>query len=213
MTELFFNFFKQVEYRLGAGGIFLISAGAIVLMFIVQTLICSLCSGYGFRRRACYLLYVGGICVLEYAIESKMQSEGFVILTLGLGLVLCSVLMLLPKRVVKANSEQIELARFLDRLATAPVNSVNRSRTFNGNIYTEQESKTKTSDDEVDFSHVKSVLSRLSYYSLTPSDKKQVNELECALNEAESGAISPIVKSRINDGLGALLKIMSKYGI
>lgn len=213
MTELFFNFFKQVEYRLGAGGLFLISAGAIVLMFIVQTLICSLCSGYGFRRRACFLLYVCGICVLQYAIESQMQSAGFVIFSLGLGLALCSVLMLLPKRAVKTTSEQIELARFLDRLATAPVSEVNRARTFNGNIYTEQESAPKPSDDEVDFSHVKSVLSRLSYYSLTPSDKKQVNDLESALNEAEYGKISPMVKSRINDGLGALLKIMSKYGI
>ncbi len=77
-----------------------------------------------------------------------------------------------------------------------------------------KENSARTAKDfELDFSHVKSVISRLSYYDLKDTDKRQVKELENALLCAERGKFDINVKSRINDGLGALLKIMSKYGI
>ena len=65
----------------------------------------------------------------------------------------------------------------------------------------------------LDFSHVKNVLSRLDYFSLSPADKRQVKELEATLVLAEQGDFSDVVKERVNDGLGSLLKIMSKYGV
>lgn len=74
--------------------------------------------------------------------------------------------------------------------------------------------KGKTAADYgLDFSHVKNVLSRLDYFSLSPADKRQVKELEATLVLAEQGDFSDVVKDRVNDGLGSLLKIMSKYGV
>ena len=52
----------------------------------------------------------------------------------------------------------------------------------------------------------------MEYYNLTPNDKRQVKDLECAINQGEV-QLTPSLKEKINDGLGALLKIMSKYGI
>lgn len=61
--------------------------------------------------------------------------------------------------------------------------------------------------------HAASVIEKLSYYDLTPSDLKQVDELELVINQAEREGVTPANKERINDGLSELLKIMSKYAV
>ena len=53
----------------------------------------------------------------------------------------------------------------------------------------------------------------MQYYPLTPADKRQVSDLDSAIIGAESIGLNDDAKNRINDGLGALLKIMSKYGV
>lgn len=70
--------------------------------------------------------------------------------------------------------------------------------------------KTET---EIDFTHVKNVIERLNYYNLGPTDKRTVNDLANNVSQAENGEFTPELKEKINDGLGALLKIMSKYGV
>ena len=67
--------------------------------------------------------------------------------------------------------------------------------------------------NEINYSHIKNVLERLNYFSLKESDKRQVRELEYALCECEKGNVSPLLRSKVNDGLGALLKMMAKYGV
>lgn len=71
----------------------------------------------------------------------------------------------------------------------------------------------KEKECELDFSHVKNILKRLEYYNLSSLDAKQVAELKSALYQAETCGVNKDIKSKINDGLGALLKIMSKYGV
>ena len=68
-------------------------------------------------------------------------------------------------------------------------------------------------NSEVDFSHVKNVISRLEYYTLTQLEKRQVEDLKRYVLEAERGNFDRDLKGKINDGLGWLLKIMSKYGV
>ncbi len=68
-------------------------------------------------------------------------------------------------------------------------------------------------EDAIDYSHVKGILDRLDYFSLSPSDKKQVRELKTYLAEAEEGEADADLRDKLNDGLGALLKIMSRYGV
>ena len=65
---------------------------------------------------------------------------------------------------------------------------------------------------DVDFSHVKNVIDRLSYFNLTSNDRRQIKELELSLIDAETNGYTIDVKEKINAGLGSLLKIMSKYG-
>ena len=80
-------------------------------------------------------------------------------------------------------------------------------------ITARQEKEPSIKPDFPDFTHVKSVVERLTYFPLTASDKKQVQELERTIVRAENGEDTPELKNKINDGLGALLKIMSKYGV
>ncbi len=71
----------------------------------------------------------------------------------------------------------------------------------------------KKEEREVDFSHVKNILARLDYFSLSNADKRAVGELENFLDLAENGDNSKEVKLKVNEGLSSLLKIMSKYGV
>jgi hypothetical protein len=64
-----------------------------------------------------------------------------------------------------------------------------------------------------DFTHVNNVIERLNQFQLTPFDKKQVKELEINIATLKREGNNPEIKSKLNDGLSALLKIMSKYGV
>ena len=62
-------------------------------------------------------------------------------------------------------------------------------------------------------SHVKNILKRLDYFDLSQADRRQVRELETAIFQAERRFDDDDAKEKLNDGLGALLKIMAKYGV
>lgn len=66
---------------------------------------------------------------------------------------------------------------------------------------------------DLDFTHVKNILARLEYYSLSSQEKRQVEQLKSYVLDAERGKDDPNLKGKINDGLGALLKIMAKHGV
>lgn len=61
-----------------------------------------------------------------------------------------------------------------------------------------------------DFSHVKNIIERLNAFPLTTMDKKQIKDLENAIILIENGQQEDY---GINDELGALLKMMAKYGV
>ena len=61
-----------------------------------------------------------------------------------------------------------------------------------------------------DFTHVKNVIERLNSFPLTVGDKKQIKELEDAIIMIENGLED---EYSLGDELGALLKIMAKYGV
>ena len=73
--------------------------------------------------------------------------------------------------------------------------------------------KKEENKSELDFTHVKNVMEKMEYYKLSPTDKKQIKDLESAVYCAENGVFNQEIKNRINDGLGALLKIMAKHGV
>lgn len=76
----------------------------------------------------------------------------------------------------------------------------------------EKEEQDELKKFELDFSHVKNVMAKLNYFNLSASDRAQLNELEQALYYAQNVGYDKKVKEKINEGLGALLKIMAKHG-
>ena len=72
--------------------------------------------------------------------------------------------------------------------------------------------KENIKDCDVDFSHVRQVVEKLSKVELSSMEKEQVQELENAVNEAEQGGEN-LLTDKINNGLSALLKIISNYDI
>ncbi|MDY6367269.1 MAG: hypothetical protein SPL13_01965 [Clostridia bacterium] len=66
---------------------------------------------------------------------------------------------------------------------------------------------------QIDFTHVKNVIERLSHYDVNPTEKKRIEDLKDVLLYAENRKITLSEKEKINDGLSFLLKIMSKYGV
>lgn len=75
----------------------------------------------------------------------------------------------------------------------------------------QDEPETKA-EGEINFTHVKNVLERLSCYNLSATEKRQIKELQFSVYEAENGGDTEANRIAINDGLGAVLKIMAKYG-
>lgn len=77
----------------------------------------------------------------------------------------------------------------------------------------EKSSEESCEKKEIDFSHVKNIIERLKYYNLNTSEKKQIKDLLSDVREAECGNDTEEKKNSINEGLGGLLKIMSKYHV
>ncbi len=72
---------------------------------------------------------------------------------------------------------------------------------------------TRRNQTDADYSHVKNIIERLSFYELNAQEKKLVGELNTYVNRAENGEDTFSLKEKISDGLGGLLKIMAKYNL
>lgn len=66
---------------------------------------------------------------------------------------------------------------------------------------------------KTDYSHVRSIIEKLSFYQLNAQERKSVNDLKTSVISAENGDDSAVMKERISEGLGGLLKIMAKYNV
>ena len=235
MTELFNIFFKTVERALGAGGLFLIFSFIDLVIFAFSAIFLRFFDCNRVAIRVKFMLAVISVCIAElaFAILCK-HTQGFVLLTLAIGTAL-----FIGLTSIRANEErkkQKELVKLIDEKISENKHFPNdcggmvknskadecvikkqpRMQEICSNIY-EQHSNCGGNHYrekcEIDFSHAKSILSRLDCVPLSASDRRKVKDLEHTVIQAESGEYNPQTKSKINDGLGALLKIMSKYGI
>lgn len=222
MTDFIYDFFTRAFNALGSSGIFLISVSLLTVAYIYLILRALLTSQYGMKRRIWFFPLALGICVMNFACLTA--SSMLALLVVAISLFYIAGTFAVPNREGKIKREQRELVRFIDE----QIKSVVIPPKYESNIpqntpqreVVEQIKETETppkkedaSKYSLDFQHVRSVITRLDAYGLSPSDKKQVRDLETALSLAENGDFTPIIKSKINDGLGALLKIMSKYGV
>lgn len=142
-----------------------------------------------------------------------------------------AAVLLLPLKIFseknKERKEEKELIRYIDGEIKKESAEMESGCGDNAAVLRKSETERKTAEiikcegqrenppenDGINFSHVKSVIERLEYFDLTAADKKQIETLKDNLNSAENFGFTPEKKSKINDGLSGLLKIMSKYGV
>ena len=228
MTERFLSFFSYVDKVLGGAGVFLVCVLAIFLLAIITVFFALFKRDFNFKKRIYFFLLSTAIILSEYALSFYISGgQGLTFITAAAFLVFSlpvftinkkedaaakELVKLLDQKILKANSfsqPEIEIIQpneqakeeFLTPQTPPKSTAVNLSK------------KEKTISKELDFTHVKNVIARLDFYGLSPSEKKLVEGLKEAISSAESNNLDQNVKSKINDGLGALLKIMSKYGI
>ena len=164
------------------------------------------------------------------------KQISYLILTVASCFLGLSICLFLPAKKVEISQEKRSLAQFLDRCAKAQKRVENLSDTqvdslekqrgiMSSKIFSSPIKISCKSDkashcenpnkdnDEIDFSHIKGILERLDYYPLKDQDKKSAKELEKAILDAEENGLDMALKQTINEGLGALLKIMAKYAV
>ena len=201
-------------------GAFLICGGFIAVGFLINFVLSLSIRGYGKLKRIWFVfLSLAANCIFA-ALSVIKNCVELSLLLAGITLIFFAVALCLPKRKLKVLNEHRELARFIDgatQKRSFEQHAPFASETKNSFMKTAQQRYVEPMADkkeyELDFEHVKSVLSRLEYFNLSPSDKRQVGELERSISVAERNGADQETKSIINDGLGALLKIMSKYGV
>lgn len=219
------SFFKNFITKLSGEGLFLISLTMMTIGLACSLIISLFNRNYTKRGRIWYCLLVGSLVAGQTAFTLICDfSLGYVFLTASVGILFSIPVFFISRKNKGVKQEERELVRFLDRqINRAPQNpfeeevpskvydDLNCKRISTINAEPVQEKTIKP--DVPDFTHVKSVVERLTYFPLTATDKKQVKELERTIVRAENGEDTPELKNKINDGLGALLKIMSKYGV
>lgn len=226
MLELFLfslkDFIKTIDINL----IFYICLSAIFILTIICLFITVFKLRYSVKNRLWLIFSCLGIMAIELWAELiKDTNTLYFLIMIGVVAILSSIIMFIPERGKIASAEQKSLAKFLDSCANNTISkkgetyicedNLNKSNVLYSPIVTiKAEEKIENNNaEEIDFSHVKNILSRLEYYPLKEQDKKTTRELENAINFAEENGLNVQLKENINDGLGALLKIMSKYAI
>lgn len=227
MKGSFSAFLESFCSAFGVDGFFYFFCGIEIVLFIVCLLILSLSrktrkkdvkTGF-ILSSAVNFLFLQGLLSLQ---EQK-NTVFFVLVPLALVLLCYIPIALVKGKFCKPKKKESELIKQLGEQAKKETDgggnfcikreNVDVLRTASMEIEPEIAANSRSGEDELDFSHVKNILKRLEYYNLTSVDAKQVSELKSALYQAERYGTDREIKSKINDGLGALLKIMSKYGV
>ena len=216
MNGLFYNVLNKVIGFLGVDGVFVVSFSLLSLTFVLSLILIRVKKIEGFKSRLCFLFVAIGVTTVQAGVEILFGGFGFSVITLGVSFIYCAVLFL-PVKSRKYTPEQIDLARKLieksGEKTLKDTNVVKEKPVEKICVKEKNATDENVSDRELDFLHVKNVLKRMEYYTLSQNDRRQVKDLESAIVEAERGELTYEIKRRINDGLGALLKLMSKYGI
>ena len=233
MAELFSyidNFFKNT---IDNCALFLICFLIISIIFFIALFLCLFCKSFSNKNRFTLLLFCLTVILFQTSIIiTGNKNIGYALLNLSI----CGfyfIIIFSVKNRKKERDNQRSFVRYIDE-------QIHNNSSFSGQSneidlsskgdleddidFTEKPSITQRNQEpiykdkkekksDIDFTHVKNVLSRLEYFPLSTQDKKQVKELESAILIAETGENSRENKIKINDCLGALLKIMSKYGV
>ncbi len=209
ILKIFNDYFSSVGHQKA----FIICTVILVFAFILNLSLAIFRSGYTLSKRVWFLLLgLSGHSFL-YLLQSYHGRNIYSQVYFSLFFAFSTLCFSVRVRYKKVKESEKKLISYIDsKIKEGENHAKEKTAIYKPSIerrsYAEED---KLSD--INFSHVKSILERLSYYSLKESDKKQARELEFALNECERGNDTPLMRSKVNDGLSALLKIMAKYGV
>ena len=227
MTQIVLSFIKKIPDILSAQKTFVLLLALVISGFVLNVLLIFLVNDYT-RKNRVWFVFLSMASVLfqtAWCVYFKISAV-YPIALAGV----CNFLFIpafIPSgRRRKLKKEERELARFLEQ-KIQQAKDVEVPIKENFSTESPLQSQTPFTVDKIvakpilppqietppDFSHVKSVLERLNYFPLSPNEKKQAKELEITVRRIESGENTPELKNRVNDGLGALLKIMAKHGV
>lgn len=220
MKNIFSNSINLIYENLSAKAIFLLSIIIISIFFIIALIKSLHVRGYGIKKRIWFIIFSLGVLACQLGvIKLKEFNVGGFYLALGLSVILYIPILCIRERKVNVTKEQSEFIKNLTKHSSA-INNITsiKSRPKTESILRcEKETMLPTPDFnnqfQLSFQHVKKVIEKLNYYGLSSADKKTVLELSDAIEQAEQGGFNQNLKIKINDGLGALLKIMSKHGV
>ena len=223
------NFIGKITLELAlVGGLLLIAIGGVTLVALTLSK-----RNYTVKNRLWFLVYSASIilCFIGCMVVKKTFS-GYLFVVFGEVVFWLAFLLFMPPKSA-CKKEEKELVRFIDsELKRAGINQEENQfdqQDFNEyskendletptpskvkSILQSAEPKNSEKEDSPNFSHVKKIIEKLGFFPLTPSDKRQVKELEITIKRIEDGEDGAFIKNKANDALGALLKIMSKYGV
>lgn len=183
----------------------LFSGDAVMVAAFALALVLALAKeNFGLKKRFFYVAVLGGVFLAETAIF--FRDEAFIRyadLSFALGVLLTVPLILVPVKKPRVKEEK-ELIELID----------GEIKKKDPGDFSEKPSENRApACGAVNFSHVRGIIGRTGFYPLTEAEKRSVRELTALIGEAERGEEHPDTESRINDGLGELLKIMAKYGV
>ena len=222
MSKLFLFSLTEIFSQISLDLLVLVINAVIIFASVVCIILSIVKSRYGVKNRLWIVFFMVGINLVQTWIELVVNGRiQHLFLTVGICVCLLSIILFLPQKHTRITEPQRNLARFISNSITEKKqldaladDFPKESKVISSPIIkTEPKSAPNNNKNEIEFSHVKSVLNKLEYYPLKEQDKKQAKELENAIYFAEQNGLSLDVKEKINDGLGALLKIMSKYAI
>jgi hypothetical protein len=208
---LFLNDLSQGKYAYFC--LIVVFLGLFVL-FVIGLMLSIFKTEFSLKKRLALMIFSLPLCALLPISFNK--NRGFVLI---LALIF-SYFILSPLFFIRVKKHEVieekNLIKLIDKAVkdTGDMERVNKpSKTPLDSIEKVQkahEEERVSVKNTPDFSHVKNIIERLNAFPLTTMDKKQIKDLENAIILIENGQQEDY---GINDELGALLKMMAKYGV
>lgn len=218
-----------------SGLVFYVCLAVVFSAFTLAFFLALFKRNYTLKKRIYFSIFSFGTCLILLGYQVVVSSSiGYAVTLLGCSVAFSAIIFSIRVR-EKTKKQERDFIKFIDEQISAqkenpkladltckikqPIIEEEKAKTqtekelINSSVDEKENSSKKNLALDVDFTHVKKVMERLSYVSLSPTDKRQIKELESAICAAECGQTDNLNKAKINDGLSALLKIMAKYGI
>ncbi|MBO4594443.1 MAG: hypothetical protein J5697_01935 [Clostridia bacterium] len=193
---------SSVSAFFGTDVLFIFFTAVIAVCFSADLFLSIFRAGYGLKKRLWFLFLSGGVSALSFSFFGGREYAFFY---LGLGLIFSVFLFVVREKKRKVTQEE---RNFIDYVDEEILKS--EEEEFKEPKPTKKPKAKKERDP--DFTHVKSVIKRLSAMDLSQTDRREIREFESVIYQAEKSGAYSMLKEKINDGLGLLLKLMAKYG-